>query len=48
VDRGVDVSEPFHFESGEQLPGLDPSRNPDTSLASFTDPDGNTWLLQEA
>jgi catechol 2,3-dioxygenase-like lactoylglutathione lyase family enzyme len=48
VARGVDVSEYFHFEAGERVPGLDPDRSRYTSFASFSDPDGNTWLLQEA
>jgi catechol 2,3-dioxygenase-like lactoylglutathione lyase family enzyme len=48
VARGVDVSEYFHFEAGERVPGLDPDRGRYTSFASFSDPDGNTWLLQEA
>jgi catechol 2,3-dioxygenase-like lactoylglutathione lyase family enzyme len=48
VERGVDVSDHFHFESGERLPGLDPGRRKYSSFASFSDPDGNTWLLQEA
>jgi catechol 2,3-dioxygenase-like lactoylglutathione lyase family enzyme len=48
VARGVDVSEHFHFEAGERVPGLDPDRSRYTSFASFSDPDGNTWLLQEA
>ena len=48
VERGVDVSELFHYESGERLPGADPSRGKYNSFASFSDPDGNTWLMQEA
>jgi catechol 2,3-dioxygenase-like lactoylglutathione lyase family enzyme len=48
VARGVDVSEYFHFEAGERVPGLDPDRGRYTSFASLSDPDGNTWLLQEA
>ena len=48
LSRGVDVSDYFHFEGGERLPGLDPDRGRYTSFASFSDPDGNTWLLQEA
>jgi catechol 2,3-dioxygenase-like lactoylglutathione lyase family enzyme len=48
VARGVDVSDYFHFESGGRAPGLDPDRNRYASFASFSDPDGNTWLLQEA
>jgi catechol 2,3-dioxygenase-like lactoylglutathione lyase family enzyme len=48
LSRGVDVSDYFHFEAGERLPGLDPDRGRYASFASFSDPDGNTWLLQEA
>jgi catechol 2,3-dioxygenase-like lactoylglutathione lyase family enzyme len=47
VGRGVDVSEPFHFGPGGQEPGVDPQRGDYASFASFTDPDGNGWLLQE-
>jgi len=47
VGRGVDVSEPFHFGPEGQAPGLDPARTSYASFASFTDPDGNGWLLQE-
>ena len=48
LSRGVDVSDYFHFEAGERLPGLDPDRGRYASFASFSDPDGNIWLLQEA
>lgn len=48
MGRGVDVSEYFHFDSGDRLAGLHPARNRYSSFASFRDPDGNTWLLQEA
>jgi catechol 2,3-dioxygenase-like lactoylglutathione lyase family enzyme len=47
VGRGVDVSDPFHFGPGGQEPGVDPQRGDYASFASFTDPDGNGWLLQE-
>jgi catechol 2,3-dioxygenase-like lactoylglutathione lyase family enzyme len=47
VERGVDVSELFHFGPGGQEPGLDPQRADYGSFASFTDPDGNGWMLQE-
>jgi len=47
VERGVDVSEPFHFTDGGQQPGLDPQRQSYNSFLSFKDPDGNTWLVQE-
>jgi catechol 2,3-dioxygenase-like lactoylglutathione lyase family enzyme len=48
IGRGVDVSEIFHRELGKGVaPGLDPERRSYNSLASFSDPDGNVWLLQE-
>ncbi len=48
VERGVDVSEVRHFESGEWVPGPDPQRRDYSSFAFFSDPDGNSWVLQEA
>ncbi|HYN51642.1 MAG TPA: hypothetical protein VES62_12010 [Thermoleophilaceae bacterium] len=30
-----------------RLPGIDPERRSYRSRASFADPDGNTWQLQE-
>ena len=47
VDAGIDVSEIFHFGPNGFLSGPDPERRTYSSLASFSDPDGNTWLLQE-
>ena len=48
VARGVDVSEVFHRAPGEApVSGLEPSRRSYSSFASFSDPDGNGWLLQE-
>jgi catechol 2,3-dioxygenase-like lactoylglutathione lyase family enzyme len=47
VQRGVDVSEVFHFGRDGQQPGPDPQRSDYNSFASFRDPDGNTWVLQE-
>jgi catechol 2,3-dioxygenase-like lactoylglutathione lyase family enzyme len=47
LDRGVDVSEPFHFGAEGQMPGLHPDRLSYGSFATFSDPDGNGWLLQE-
>ncbi len=55
VDRGVDVSEPFHDVGGifhhagteGRVAGPDPKRSDYGSFASFSDPDGNGWLLQE-
>ncbi|MEH0985129.1 VOC family protein [Micromonospora sp. CPCC 205556] len=53
--RGVDVSEVFHAEGGGiplpggqgRVPGLAPNRASYFSFASFNDPDGNGWFLQE-
>jgi catechol 2,3-dioxygenase-like lactoylglutathione lyase family enzyme len=49
IGRGVDVSEIFHVAGPGQppIPGLDPERRSYSSYATFKDPDGNTWLLQE-
>ena len=48
VAHGVDVSEVFHRAPGEApMSGPDPARRSYTSFASFSDPDGNGWLLQE-
>ena len=47
VDRGVDVSEVFHRGPEGRVSGPDPARRSYASFASFTDPDGNGWLLQE-
>jgi catechol 2,3-dioxygenase-like lactoylglutathione lyase family enzyme len=46
--RGVAVSEIFHRLPGtDKLPGPDPERRSYASFATFNDPDGNGWLLQE-
>ena len=49
IAKGAAVSEPFHFAGikGPRLPGPDPERRTYSSYASFSDPDGNSWLLQE-
>ena len=49
VARGVDVSEVFHREGPGKPPlsGPDPARRSYSSYATFSDPDGNEWLLQE-
>ena len=47
VSRGVEVSELFHRDGGELVPGPDPERRSYLTYASFSDPDGNGWLLQE-
>lgn len=48
VARGVAVGEIRHKAPEDTLaPGLDPERRPYASMAVLTDPDGNTWILQE-
>jgi catechol 2,3-dioxygenase-like lactoylglutathione lyase family enzyme len=48
INRGVDVSEIWHIEPGQgRKPGMDPQRRSYFSRATFADPDGNTWQLQE-
>jgi catechol 2,3-dioxygenase-like lactoylglutathione lyase family enzyme len=55
VERGVEVSEVFHDIGGifhhagteGRVPGPDPKRRDYASYASFSDPDGNGWVLQE-
>jgi catechol 2,3-dioxygenase-like lactoylglutathione lyase family enzyme len=45
--RGMEVSEPFHFGAEGQTPGLHPERADYGTYLSFSDPDGNGWLVQE-
>jgi catechol 2,3-dioxygenase-like lactoylglutathione lyase family enzyme len=54
VGRGAAVSEVFHFTgpihvggTNGRAPGKDPKGQSYSSWASFSDPDGNSWLLQE-
>ena len=55
ISRGVDVSEVFHYAGGPfnstvenpRVGGHDPQGRSYHSFASFEDPDGNGWLLQE-
>jgi catechol 2,3-dioxygenase-like lactoylglutathione lyase family enzyme len=44
--RGADVSEAFHLDGG-RAEGPDPQGRTYSTYASFNDPDGNGWLLQE-
>jgi catechol 2,3-dioxygenase-like lactoylglutathione lyase family enzyme len=58
LSQGVAVSELFHDEGGSlgggfhkgtqgRAPGPDPQRRSYGTYASFSDPDGNVWILQE-
>ena len=44
---GIEVSEIFHFGPNGPVSGPDPEHGSYRSLATFNDPDGNSWLLQE-
>ena len=46
VGRGIEVSEVFHLAGG-RVPGPDPEGRSYQTYASFSDPDGNGWQLQE-
>jgi catechol 2,3-dioxygenase-like lactoylglutathione lyase family enzyme len=50
ASRGVDASEIWHgppYPVEARQPGPDPEHTSYASFCSFTDPDGNTWLVQE-
>ena len=55
IKQGVEVSDIFHDKVGifhhagteGRVRGLDPQRRSYASFASFSDPDGNGWVLQE-
>lgn len=55
VGRGIAVSDVFHDEGGVfhhagtagRVDGPDPNRRSYASFASFEDPDGNGWVMQE-
>jgi catechol 2,3-dioxygenase-like lactoylglutathione lyase family enzyme len=55
IARGVNVSQVFHYAAGPfnnsvenpRVVGRDPEGRSYFSFASFEDPDGNSWLLQE-
>ncbi|HEY9622270.1 MAG TPA: VOC family protein [Crinalium sp.] len=55
IEHGIEVSEVFHPSNGVfpyggtkgRVAGPDPNRRDYASYASFNDPDGNGWILQE-
>ena len=52
LERGIEVGEirhktPIGAWDGGFAPGLDPARGDYASFANFSDPDGNSWVLQE-
>jgi catechol 2,3-dioxygenase-like lactoylglutathione lyase family enzyme len=46
--RGVEASELFHYGESGQTPGPHPARAKYGTFMSFSDPDGNSFLVQEA
>ena len=55
ISRGVDVNDVYHYDTRPfhsagteaRVPGPDPEGRSYFTWASFSDPDGNGWLLQE-
>jgi catechol 2,3-dioxygenase-like lactoylglutathione lyase family enzyme len=52
TDRGVQVSAirhktPIDDWQGHMQAGVDPQRRDYASMATFVDPDGNSWVIQE-
>jgi predicted enzyme related to lactoylglutathione lyase len=47
VAAGIDVSEIFHIGADGPVAGVDPEHGTYRSRALFSDPDGNSWMLQE-
>ena len=47
LEAGIEVSDLFHLGPNGPAGGPDPERGTYRSLATFNDPDGNSWLLQE-
>ena len=47
TDRGIEVSDIFHWTETGQTRGPDPKRGDYGSYATMADPDGNVWLIQE-
>ncbi|HMG27659.1 MAG TPA: glyoxalase, partial [Acidimicrobiia bacterium] len=47
IEAGADVSDVFHLGPDGPVSGPDPERRSYLSRATFKDPDGNEWLMQE-
>jgi len=47
LTAGIEVDEIFHIGTEGPVPGPDPEHRTYRSRALFTDPDGNSWVLQE-
>ncbi|HSK93993.1 MAG TPA: VOC family protein [Candidatus Angelobacter sp.] len=47
VRRGVECGEPFHYGAHGKAPGVDAEHRDFASYVTFSDPDGNGWVVQE-
>lgn len=47
IAAGIEVSDVFHLGPNGLVAGPDPEHGTYRSVATFNDPDGNSWLLQE-
>ena len=47
VARGAAPSQPFHFGAEGQTDGVHPERESYGTFLTFSDPDGNSWMVQE-
>ena len=47
IGAGIEVGEIFHLTANGPATGVDPEHGTYRSRALFSDPDGNTWMLQE-
>jgi catechol 2,3-dioxygenase-like lactoylglutathione lyase family enzyme len=47
IAAGIEVGEIFHLTPNGPAPGIDPDHGTYRSRALFSDPDGNSWMLQE-
>jgi len=47
IETGVEVGEIFHLTPNGPVAGVDPERGTYRSRTLFSDPDGNSWMLQE-
>jgi hypothetical protein len=45
--RGVEAGPLIHFVEGQPEEGPDPERRDYNTFFEFSDPDGNSWMVQE-
>jgi len=47
LGRGLDTGDYYHFGASGQAAGLEPGRSDYSTFLNFSDPDGNSWVIQE-